>query len=224
METLATLEWTYLPLLEYSERKPRVILQALARMPQLFVELICALYKPTEESGVVEEPPENLEHAQNIATQAYNVLRLWDILPGTSSDGTIDGLALLAWIAEARKLAQAKGRGPIADQKIGEILSASPVDEDGFWPARAVREIIEATQNGEIDLGFLVGRRNRRGVTGRLPRDGGNLERMEAKHYREAAKATALEWPRTSSLLKKMADDYDHDAHWHDQLAERIDW
>jgi transcriptional regulator with XRE-family HTH domain len=225
METLATLEWTYLPLLEHSERKPKVILQSLARMPQLFVELICALYKPTEESGVVEEPPENVEHAQDIATQAYNVLRLWDIVPGTMPNGKIDSLALAAWIAEARKMANARGRGPIADQKIGEILSAAPVEmEDGVWPARAVRETIERAQNGDVDIGVLVGRRNRRGVTGRLPRDGGKLERMESKNYRDAAKATALEWPRTSALLKKMADEYDQDARWHDQLVERLDW
>jgi DNA-binding XRE family transcriptional regulator len=223
-DTLAMLEWTYLPLLEYSERPPKIILRALASMPQLFVELICALYKPTEESGIVEEPPENVEHAQNIATQAYNVLRLWDIVPGTALNGEIDSSALAAWIAESRTLAKAKGRGPIADQKIGEILSASSVGEDGVWPARAVRETIEAAQNGDIDIGFLVGRRNRRGVTGRLPRDGGKLERMEAKHYRDAAKATALEWPRTSALLKKMADEYDQDARWHDQLVERLDW
>jgi hypothetical protein len=224
METLATLEWTYLPLLEYSERKPKVILQSLARMPQLFVELICALYKPTEESDVLETPPANLEHSQNIATQAYNVLRLWEIVPGTMPNGMINGLALAAWITEARKLANAKGRGPIADQKIGEILSASPVDEDGVWPARAVRETIETAQNSDIDIGFLVGRRNRRGVTGRLPRDGGNLERMEAKHYRDAAKATAFEWPRISAMLKKMADEFDQDARWHDQLTEKLDW
>jgi DNA-binding XRE family transcriptional regulator len=225
METLATLEWTYLPLLEYSERKPKVILESLARMPQLFVELICALYKPTEESGVVEEVPENLEHAQNIATQAYNVLRLWDIVPGAMPNDIVNSLALEAWITEARGLAKAKGRGPIADQKIGEILSASPVDnEDGIWPAKAVREAIESAQNGQIEIGFIVGRRNRRGVTGRLPRDGGMLERMEAKHYRDAAKATAFEWPRTSALLKKMADEYDQDARWHDHLVERLDW
>jgi hypothetical protein len=224
VDTLARLEWTYLPLLEYSQRKPKVILQALASTPQLFVELICALYKPSEESGVIEDPPENLQHAKNIATQAFNVLRLWDIVPGTLPDGTIDGAVLRPWIAEARKLATARGRGLIADQKIGEVLSASPIDEDKLWPVRAIRDVIEDLQSSYIETGFVIGRQNRRGVTGRGARDGGGLERMQAKHYREAAKATALEWPRTSALLKRLSDEYEQHARWHDEHVEQLDW
>jgi hypothetical protein len=61
-------------------------------------------------------------------------------------------------------------------------------------------------------------------VTGRRPRDGGAQERMVAKHYRDAAKVTALEWPRTSALLKKIAEDFEQHARWHDDSVEQLDW
>jgi len=36
---------------------------------------------------VVDPPVENEEHARNIANQAYRLLRLWDMIPGTEADG-----------------------------------------------------------------------------------------------------------------------------------------
>jgi hypothetical protein len=108
----------YLPLLEHSDRPAKVIMNELASNPGLFVQLICAVYAPSDDRGVVDTPPENAEHARNIATQAYRLLRLWTVIPGT--------------MAENSKVA---GRDAIAEQKIGEVLSASKIDEDGAWPA-----------------------------------------------------------------------------------------
>src|SRR5205807_8323435 len=105
----------------HSDRPAKVIMTELASNPGLFVQLICAVYSPSDDSGVVEAPPANAEHARNIATQAYTLLRLWTVIPGTIDDGTIDGAALEAWVREVRKLAKAAGRDAIAEQKIGEV-------------------------------------------------------------------------------------------------------
>jgi hypothetical protein len=48
---------------------------------------------------------------------------------------------------------------------------------------------------------FWIGKRNRRGVTSRLPRDGGKLGRNEAAKYRGFATALAYEHPRTAKAL-----------------------
>ncbi|MFN4281587.1 MAG: helix-turn-helix domain-containing protein [Alphaproteobacteria bacterium] len=223
-DTMLQLEWAYLPVLEYSARPPKILIKALAERPEFFIEVLKALFKPSEESGIVEPPPKNPEHAQAVASQAFNLLRLWDRVPGTQADGRIDGALLENWVKEARKLAIAVGRADIADQKIGEALSASPPDEDGAWPAVAVRELIEITRSKHLETGFAIGSHNRRGVTTRSPGDGGILERDEAARYRAYAKATALEWPRTSAVLERIARDYDEDARWHDEDAERSEW
>jgi hypothetical protein len=160
--------------------------------------MLCAVFKPSEDSGVVEPEPTAPERAQVIAEQAFRLLELWNRLAGTREDGTIDPNALKAWIKEARLLAKVAGRGDIADSRIGAILSASPDGTDGIWPAEAVREVIDDFDSKPMVDGFWIGKRNRRGVTSRMPRDGGRLERDEAAKYRKFAAALAYEYPRTA--------------------------
>jgi transcriptional regulator with XRE-family HTH domain len=223
-DALAQLEWQYLAMFEHSERKATAIMKELASKPGLFVEMLCAVYKPTPDSGVTDRPVENEEHARNIANQAYRLLRLWDVIPGTRADGTIDGAELEAWIKEARKLAHEKGRGNVADQKIGELLSASKVGADGIWPDVQVREVIEAVRSRDLETGVMIGKLNRRGVTSRAYGAGGEQERQLAKKYREWSKATAFDWHRTSGILENLAKDYERQAKAHDEDAERLDW
>jgi transcriptional regulator with XRE-family HTH domain len=223
-ETLAHLEWQYLAMFEHSERKATAIMKELASKPDLFVQMLCAVYKPSPDSGVIDPPVDNEEHARNIANQAYRLLRLWDVIPGARVDGTLDGAKLEAWIKEARKLAHAKGRGLVADQKIGELLSASKVDPDGIWPAVPIREVIEAIRSRDLETGVMIGKSNRRGVTTRAMGDGGDQERKLAKQYRDWSEAAAFDWPRTSGILENLAKNYDQQAKAHDDDAERLDW
>jgi transcriptional regulator with XRE-family HTH domain len=223
-DAMLHLEWNYLPALEYSPRPAKVLLKALAERPKFFIEVLSALFKPSEESGIVEPPPENPEHARAIASRAFNLLHLWNRVPGTMPDGHIDGAELEKWVRETRKLAAAVGRAEIADQKIGEALSASPMDADGIWPAVPVRDVIEITRSKDLEVGFAIGLYNRRGVTTRLPSDGGAQERDLAERYRGFAKNTALEWPRTSATLERIAQSYEEDARRHDEDTERMDW
>jgi hypothetical protein len=79
-DTLVQLEWLYLPLFEHSQRKAKTIMKELASKPDFFIQLLSAMYKPSENSGVIDPPVENEEHARNIANQAYRLLRLWDVI------------------------------------------------------------------------------------------------------------------------------------------------
>ncbi len=65
---------------------------------------------------------------------------------------------------------------------------------------------------------------NRRGVTTRMPRDGGELERQEAAKYRKWAKAITYDYPHTAKALDTLADIYETEARHHDEAAERLDW
>lgn len=223
-ETLVSLEWTYLPALEHSRRPAKVLIRALSEQPTIFIEMLSAVFKASEESGVEEVEPDNLEQARVVARQAYRLLDLWDCLPGTRDDGTLDGEALEAWIKEARLLAKKVGREAIADSRIGNMLSASPVGGDGNWPAEAVRDVIDLFRSKPMIEGFCVGRCNRRGATTRLPRDGGRLERQESEKYRSWAKAVAYDHPHTAKALDSIADRYEDQARRYDEDAERLDW
>jgi transcriptional regulator with XRE-family HTH domain len=223
-QTMLNLEWAYLPLLEYSQRPIKVLKKALVEQPAFFDQILRAVFKPSEDSGIIEPPPDNPERAQAIAHQAYDLLRLANGVPGLQEDGTIDAKAMLDWVEKARELAKAGGREEIGDQKIGEILSASPQDKDGSWPAIPVREVIEAIRSKNLETGFMIGVTNRRGVTTRRYGEGGTLERTEAARYNGYADKTAVEWPHTSAVLRRIAESYEQDARRQDEDAERIDW
>ena len=222
--TLVALEWTYLHVLEHSRRPAKVLLRALSEQPSLFIEMLSAVFKASEESGVVDPEPEDPKHARAVVTQASRLLRLWNRIPGTRDDGTIDGRALETWIMEARSPAKVAGREDIADSRIGDMLSASPMGADGNWPAEPVREVIDLFRSKPMIDGFQIGKSNRRGATTRTPRAGGELERQEAAKYRTWAKAIAYDHPRTAKALDSLANQYDSQARRHDEDAERRDW
>ena len=221
---LVRLEWNYLQVLQHSRRPAKVLLRALSEQPPLFIEMLSAVYKASEESGVIDPEPEDPEHARRVATQAYRLLGLWNRIPGTRDDGTIDGEVLETWIKEARALAKATGREEVADSRIGTMLSAAPMGADGAWPTEPVREVIDLFRSKPMIEGFQVGKSNRRGVTSRMPRDGGELERKEAAKYRAWAKAIAYDHPHTVKALDNLAEQYEWEAARHDVDAERLDW
>jgi hypothetical protein len=221
---LAALEWNYLQVLEHSRRPAKALLRALSEQPSLFVEMLSKVFKASEESGVVDPEPEDAERARAVASQAFRLLELWNRIPGTRDDGTIDIEALEAWIKEARALAKAAGREEIADSRIGNMLSSSRMGPDGNWPAEPVREMIDLFRSKPMINGFQIGKSNRRGVTTRMPRDGGELERQEAANYRKWAKAVAYGHPHTAKALDALAEKYEWEARVHDEDAERLDW
>ncbi|MDB5581514.1 MAG: hypothetical protein JWR80_6690 [Bradyrhizobium sp.] len=219
----ARLEWEYLALLEHSQRPAKVLIKALSEQPSLFIDMIKAVFKPSDDSGVVEPEREDKEHVRAMAHQAYRLLSLWDRIPGTREGGDIDATELIVWIEQARTLASAVGRAEIADSQIGNMLSASTMGDDGNWPAEPVRAALDRFHSAAMLDGFGIGKSNRRGVTWRSP-DGGVLERHEASQYRRWADAIVHEHPYTAKALNRLADSYDDRARREDEEAERRDW
>ena len=218
------LEWMYFQALRHSPRPARTLHRALARDPEFFVYLLKLIFLPAEDSGIVEPEAENPESARLLASQAYDVLHDWAHVPGADDQGVIDAVALESWVKRARKLLVEAGRGEIGDSKIGEILSAAQRMPDEPWPPVPVREIIEVTRSRTLEQGFEVGLYNRRGVTVRMPHDGGGQERALAERYRRDAVALRFDWPRTAACLDRIAATYTVDAGRQDLSAEQRDW
>lgn len=223
-EALIGLEWKYLHLLEHSRRPAKVLLRALSGQPALFVEMLSAAFKPSDDSAIVDPEPSDMDRAKMVAMHAYRLLELWDVLPGTRDDGTIESPAMERWIAEARRLAKSVGREDIADDRIGNMLSASPVGADGVWPTEAVRDVLDSFRSRAMRQGFIVGKLNRRGVTSRMPREGGQKERNLAVEFRVGAKSIEAEHPFTARALEDLAEHYESEARLEDEGAERLDW
>ncbi|WP_372022156.1 XRE family transcriptional regulator (plasmid) [Tistrella mobilis] len=224
LDILINLELKYIYFLQKTKRPPRVLMSSISSCPELFVNLLVAGYKSAEESEIEELQVTGPEEARRIGQNARNLLRIWNHIPGQGDNGVLDTGVLEAWINEARRLAESVGRSDIADTMIGQMLSAAPSGADGYWPAEAVRDVLDRFRSTRMSEGFCVGKGNRRGVTTREPDDGGSLERKEAARYREWAQGVEPGHPYTARVLRMIADGYDRQAVRMDEHAERSDW
>jgi hypothetical protein len=165
-DELAHLEFLYLSGLEHEKRGIPNLARQLATNPALFVQAVGLVYK--RKGGDVEDPPEwhveNEKARENVATQAYRLLNAKRI-PGTD-DGT--GKIVLAklkeWINEVRSQCKSYGREEVGDSCIGELLSKSGPDNDGIWPAVAIRDVLEEVGNEKIAIAMAIGLYNQRGA------------------------------------------------------------
>jgi hypothetical protein len=221
-DELVSLEWAYFNVLQHSDRPPRTLNKALSTNPRFFVVLLSAVFSSKDD--VPPDDPAVLKQAGAIASQAFRVLEEWERVPGSDDNGAIDGVALEAWVKEARRLCAEAGRAEVGDSRIGRILSAVPRKAGESWPPEPVRDVIEVCRSRDLERGFQIGLHNRRGVTVRLPTDGGEQERELAAQYRADALACAFVWQRTQAMLERIAESYEHDATREDQGAERRDW
>jgi hypothetical protein len=212
-EEVAAIEYQYLPVLEF-QAEPIAINKLLGTSPQLFVSVICDAFSPA--SG---ETGEITEDRRQRAGLAYRLLQSIKTVPGFAL-GAEDVDHLRSWISEVRTLAKQADRAVITDQQIGQILAYAPLDsEDAAWPSRPIRGVIEDLSAEEIEKGVAICRFNQRGTFSKGLYDGGKQERALAAQYQGWAEI-ARSWPRTSALLRRIAEDWERHAAQADSEAE----
>lgn len=216
-DQLAVLEWRLLPASDAGVGPTSPILsRKLSRDPAFFVEIVSLCYKP-------HGSDRDSEIAPHVAQNAYRLLEHWNQPPGSDEPGgVIDGKRLDAWVDEARRLLGEADRAEIGEHLIGNILAHSPQDEDGAWPPRAVRDLIEKSASAKLESGVRIERHNMRGVTSRGLDDGGAQERALAKTYGDWADSVKDTWPRTAAMLRLLADNYIAEGRMYDEEAERF--
>jgi len=128
-ETIALLEWSYLPLL-HDESRTLALESLLARNPRTFVELVELVFRRANEDA--DSEPRNVNPA--LASNAYRLLREWRIVPGTREDGTVDGIALNEWLEEVRKLLAEADQIEVGELQIGEVLAMLQRTQTGPSP------------------------------------------------------------------------------------------
>jgi hypothetical protein len=213
-ERLVSLELLYVQVHEH-HRRPREFYRELSGNPDFFMEALQFVFKAENESLSDEH-----EHKKEFANTVWNLLEDWRRMPGLQEDGSVDSQALYSWVKEVREKAKQCDLIHVADIYIGKILSFSPVDSDGIWPHKAVRDLLEKVENPDIDGGLRTQIFNNRGVTVRWPTDGGQQERILADRYLQDARHLNGRWPKIAAILRDLADDYSRQAQDYDQRAE----
>ncbi|MGW6902649.1 hypothetical protein ACWGF2_39670 [Streptomyces sp. NPDC054919] len=185
-----------------------------------FVELVTWSYRPDTTAEEDVQDPLEQEKRRNIASRAYGVLDALHTCPGLTAHGSLDRVALRAWVVAARAELAARDRARVGDQQIGQVLASAPSGSDDLLIPEAVRDLLEEISSSDVERGLITGIYNKRGVTSRGLLDGGVQESELAQSFREQAERTR-EWPRTRKLLKALAESYEADARREDQQAER---
>ena len=226
---MARLEFAFIHALGH-QREHRIpnIERLLSESPALFVGFLSHCFKRRDggqdpkEWQVVSET-----RRKALAESGYELLRQVVRIPGTEANGSIDLNTLLHWLEEARRLCADVGRREVGDLMIGELLSRASPDEDGTWPCSAVCGALEAVASEDVAQGFIIGKRNARGVVTRSVGEGGDQERELAAKYRRWARQRSADYPFASNVIKRIAEWYDDDAEREDRRAtvdKRLKW
>jgi hypothetical protein len=216
-DTISELEWALLPMMD-SDPTSSTLQRRLARSPEFFMEVLSLVYR---REG--EDAEEATEAQQRIATNAWQLLHEWRVVPGSSVDALeVNEEFLAAWVKKSQELADASGRRVVADSQIGQILAYSRVEADGVWPPRSVTHVLEDLATEAMLRGFGIGAYNKRGITTRGLNDGGKQEFLLAKHYRDWAALAKIEFPKTARVLRQLAADYEGEGRSRDAETQRF--
>jgi hypothetical protein len=221
IEALARREYTLLPLLTSHGlvRGELSLHELLRRQPEFFVDVVCDLYRPASTDR--ELPVEDVETAKLRAHVAYELLDSWRTPPGVE-DGLIDVGKLGEWVDAARKQLSAKDREEVGDQTIGKLLYHLPADkDDGAFPPRALRVLLERWRSDELELGMEIESFNSRGVYSRNIDEGGRQERELAAGWQRDAETVGSSWPRARALCLRIAESWNRHAEAEDLDAQR---
>lgn len=227
-ESVYQIEWAYLPLLDdYNNASPRFLNMRLATDAPFFCEVIRIVFRSKfaddaeeqEESAIVGEGEGDAENAaakQQIATNAYRLLREWRTPPGSGDSGGFNGDALRVWLHAVRAECEASGHLEIAMTFVGHVLTHAPADPDGLWIDRAAAAALNARDATDMRSGFRSELYNSRGAHFVDP--SGAPERELAATYQQRAEAVeAAGFHRLATALRELSSSYLREA---DQVSK----
>lgn len=213
---LARLEWKFLPALR-DEPRAESLQRRVARDPASFVQLVAYAFKSSSQ-GSESDPP---RVSPELAANAYRFLREWRMVPGTNDDGVVEQEGLQSWLRDVRAGLHETGHLEVGELQIGEVFAHSPSESDGTFPARAIRNVLEAAPNDRFERGFIIGLHNKQGITSRGMTDGGMQEYELARRYDQWAARIEATHPRTAGALRSVADSYREEGRRNDEEVQR---
>lgn len=216
---MLNLELEFVNFLEESERGMRVLEATINKHPKLFVEMIVLAYgrDDGQEDKDLSSVPENV--VKSMAWKMHRSIESIKRLPGRDKSGNLDAEELTKWIFDVRARCERRGRLGAGDSCIGSLLSNSPKGNDEVWPCEPVRDTLEKVYNEQIGKGFRTGRHDSfRTHIGH----GGEPERAIESKHKEWAKRIQYSHPKTSKILREIAEYYSHLGRHYDREAEEF--
>ena len=227
VDEMAQLEFACIQALDRSKHGIPNLERKIAESPSLFVQAL-ALFSKRQDGG--QDPPEwqvdDPDRSASLGNAAYRLIEKVRRLPGTNAEGKVESRALNRWVTEVRRSCREHGRARIGDDRIGQLLSKAPAEDDTSWPCRPVCEVLESIASENIARGFEIGVYNGHGVVSRSLEEGGKQERELSAKYRAWAERLAFDYPYVANILERIAQGYDRDAEREDsevQVMKRLE-
>ena len=191
-----------------------------SRNPELLIQIVQFAYK--SDDGEIEQFGDNsIECQKLIAECAYYFLdNAHYIVSFTNEEGLFDGDIMKQYIDELLTLAKERKRTKVINYIIGNLLGDIPRDNN--YPPQALCEILEELDNDVIDKCICTRIYNSRGVTVRMPTEGGCQERSLIEKLEQYKKNARL-YPRMTKVFDTLIYDYQREANWEDNEAELTD-
>ena len=207
---LCTVEWIYLRLLdgEHGNASPKTLEKKLASDPDFFCEAIRLIYHPKDADHTAHE---STKAEQNNATNAWHMLRLWKVVPGTKNNGDFDDEKFMQWLQDVKRICTKTGHMEVALTHIGNVLIHSPADPSGLWIRHSVAQELDDMEMEDLRRGYHMGWVNSRDAHSVDPT--GKPERKLAKKFRRKSESVEKEgFSRLAATLRELADEYDRNA------------
>lgn len=225
---LLQIEWAYVSLLDgFSGVTPKLLESELAANPEFFCKILRLAFRSTK---VKDSPREPTKEDNTNATNAWQLLNLWKIPPGTQNDGTFSGKKFKEWLDTVKISCAESGHLEIALFTVGEVLIHTLPDPEGLWIHRVVASALNDRDADAIRRGFSIGEQNVRDVyvvdpTGASEKKlteqyrrkvvnptGASKKKLAEQYRRKAEDVENAGFHRFATTLKELANRYDREA------------
>ena len=201
---LYRLEFAYFNII--SDLPPKFIVTQLKFNPDFLAELISYAYKRSDETS------DNVEVSNkdmNLAKQAYEILYTIKFCPCLDDKGNIELEEIKNWVKKYLENVDLNKQSDIGRVILGEYLAQSPLGNDKQFPHESVREIFEENYSDKIEVGFINGVFNKRGV---YESSNGIEEQKLADQYEEYSKNIKIEYSKMADTLMKISKRYSYES------------
>lgn len=195
------IEWDYFEIIESNNGLPSTTLNKLIADPIFFVEYYL---KRTEEIP-------NFQHSWEAFKWESRLENLYSMLHEYTGRSVLFDNSTYAndFVTHAKDRASKSGKIAKIDGLIGRMLAASPEDEtDGIWPCLAVRLILEQVKSSDLIYGFYDGTISPEYFKVQTIRGGNDAFINEINKYMDASRELNIRYPKTSQILRDLADYY----------------
>lgn len=204
-DLLIKLEMKYLKILDYNGI-PRAIKKELSTpASSFFSDIVKILYG--EEGLDDDEREKRRQQSKNENDERTQELAISLMIKMDKNFIFENKRDIKSWFENNKTNLQKLNRLRCGLSFIGQMFGQSPNDaSDNIWPLKEIREIIEAEENEIFENGILIGKYNSIGIRSITP----DAKDMWAAYneYKGYAKTVRFQYPRTSNLLEKIADEY----------------